>query len=154
MSDRMDRMCAPLNLFHHVTAFQKYMIYSNVFAAFQKYIIYSTVFAAFQKEKLSDDWWPMSLYTLCAWTMMAQESHTHLFPCPVIHKGNVWKSMLCCIDNQVKNSLHTAELKVNKDIKELTGWIRNILTWHLKEKEKTDHISVLSLSCVQFDYYL
>ena len=98
---------------------KKYIIYSTVFAAFQKCIVYSTVFAAFEKEKLSDDWWPMSLYTLCAWTMMAQESHTHLFPCPVVHKGNVWKSMLCCIDNQVKNSLHTAELKVNKNIKEL-----------------------------------
>ena len=108
-------------------AFQKYIIYSTMFAAFQKYIIYSTVFAAFQKEKLSDDWWPMSLYTLCAWTMMAQESHTHLFPCPVVHKGNVWKSMLCCIDNQVKNSLHTAELKVNKNTKELPS------TWMYKK---------------------
>ena len=91
-------VCVPrkiYNVFHHAAAFQKYIMYSTVFAAFQKCIIYSTVFAAFEKEKLSDDWWPMSLYTLCAWTMMAQESHTHLFPCPVVHKGNVWKSMLC-----------------------------------------------------------
>ena len=75
-------VCAPrkiYNIFHHVAALEKYIIYSTVFAAFEKYIMYSTVFAAFEKEKLSDDWWPMSLYTLCAWTMMAQESHVHTY---------------------------------------------------------------------------